>query len=1779
MKKGQKLFELVPVPVKEVTKSAFIDKSRLHDLVRLIDEIKELDVTDKEQRKKCNTLLFRISWLVAELPRPLKFNSASPLAALGARNWVVLDYLSIVLKMSETGGCQAWTEGQYVAVIGSLMGMNRYFVKCLNGEKLKNVDTEYEGLEDAVGDQLNKHCMALACDAIQTASNLSGDQYQDDLTLFRTICIIGEIAKIISPALREKIIAIFGKDSKILTHLTSLRDLIVHDKYSTMEVLKSDNALRDRIFNVVLPFLELIFDGSILKSVQKPNSADAAIAALAEFRTKIEKFETDLKASEANPPAPAHLNLFVKLLQRAVSFINQCQNLEEFVERIIADRAKFNSPDVSSLSDVDIRRFFLWKRHRLISFHALKKILLGLDNPKEDASQAKRRLKIYDYFNKIVVTRQENDECTEVVDELSLLSESSRKCLVLFIKGKQVGVRREDNFEARKELIFQALKLRGESPYQDYLEYIDFISGDKYKACVGKRTNSTSMIDHKLYLECFPKQAQAFISGILTCVADIAPEEFLMLICFSENFLILDQVLDDDEYHARAYHFMFTQAIPVEKRDQVYQEIRIVSAIPGLDGTEKKRVFCRAIMSLVKSNPPIVLSNKERKGVGQLLDSVKFVGDGIYSDQIQQLQKSLESKYIDDKEVLNELTVSLVGCDKETCRIVLEEAIIRSKSITQLEVDIPWEHRGKRANMLYVELLSQVKLAGGKTVKDSCGDELLRLVKSDTESSCELVMEQLFSKCNTLTDTFLAYHQEKDTARRSKLRLVTEYLVEDLGETAEGLAEHPKFSDSVLYEVSKRNLLLISFIRKCIAHYPLSVNNEWFDYLIMLFSFGMPDRLNQYLRLSEAELWDRIFQPSRRVDISEFRENTERTLDFQMLVEQCGYNPIVRILNTPIGVMSDLNVVVEPNSTNNATFWDQFELELMLGHLINANVRVESTQSFLERSRERVLDEDLKQLARAESLPELVMKDTIRSLLKEENYSALGCVGRSDMRMLDILLDILKLMMMDDDITKTQLMDAMSDKNNLRRIILRFFTIIKRQSSWERLEKWSELVLNYIIMPSILGCKPVDVRMARSTVNATAILNDSSFQDFQRLPSMKIGAVEAEVAHCYVHNPDGSLYKRIDNVFGNLENTLSHHDVNSLYIVNIIDTTCRFLWDSRPAIVELVANIQNIESVTTVDRVRDQKYLTEHYKKSRVAKANRLQNRADIRKIIHEQAGVVGKVLVDLINSCSVMANEKWGQIKEVILIGIEINASLDAYFIEHEEELTRIYQSMDEGERSAYGKLISAQGLIYDLHYECHVTTKYNFRVLGRVPHRFTFPQSLSASLEREADLLSALSIEPSHFAIYRKLMAILNNFSRLSLVMALFDGSSTDVVSRELEALFQDQYCDETELPISLHFVSPPQQFEDLHRNVEHIAFLGRVDSVRELSRTAQENNVTLVQRVFQEDLSVCNLVKQGPPLPDTIELPPIFNGIVGYASELDGGLSQLHSAIAGRKILMMPTRNNSRVDLIRFLADQFDSPQEFHAQIHSTMAFYEWSTSTIEDLFIRYGWTEDLVIRYKTVSIYREHERSVQEYYEYRKHYDDVKSYQARAAHYTRKIKELNRMIIQQRVMTIEAGDNNRILFLQNQLDQYKRAYQLNRSETTSNIKTLMETNFVKRRMLKCIQLPIVIGPMMDNILSCPSDKNEYADHRISQLLETIRNQIDREIREVTNFSLNEEQQFDAWMVSDLERLPLLRSSYTQRGGRFRYNFLPGPEFYDTASVPVGSLDFSEAPSASK
>ncbi len=1773
MKRDRNQFEWVPVQSER--ESLPIDMARIAELITLIEEMAKLDVSDKEQQKKCISLLFRVSWLVSALPRPLKFNSESLISALGARNWVMLDYLSIALKKSQTHACPSWKESQYSGIVADLMQMKQYFKKYYRGDEIRNVDTEYEGLESVVGDQLNTHSMNLAHEAIQMALDFTGNQDQDDLTLFRVICIVGETAKIISPALRNKIIVIYGDDSKILTHLSNLRDLIIHDKFSSMQVLKSDRLLRDNIYKVVLPFLRSIFGSPNLDATQKQDCSEEAIATLAEFINKIKEYEGALKAKESNPPMPTHLNEFAKLLWWGVSFIEECRTLEEFIEMIIVKRSAVAIPEINLLSDDDIREFFLWKPHRLISFNTLKKIISNLDSVKGCASQAEKKNRLKDYFHKAEVTRQENDECTLIVGELSLLSESYRECLKQLIKGKQVGVKPEDKWEDRKDLICQELKLTGKNPYLDYLEYIDFINSKRYKDCVGKRNNSTSLIDQKLFLECFP-QSFDLIKSILARGIDMAPETFLVLTIFTENFRILDQLLDDNEYQARVYHYISRQGFPPEKINGIYEEIKRVSQISGLEGTKEKLYLSRALSVCAKGNPPILMTTKDRKIISQLLDQMKFDGNVISSDEILGLRRSLDTKHIKDKEVLIKLTENLVGCDKETCLGVVEAAFIKSKVISQLESDIPWENRIKKVNTLYLELLSQVRFSDGKSAKDLYGDELLRLVRSDIKPSCQLVMEPLFVKCDTLADTFLAYHRERDPSKKSKLKLAAEYLVEDLGETAEALAAHLKFSDSELFEVSKRNLLIIAFVRKCIAHFPLGVNTEWFEYLMMLFSFNVPDRLNQYLKLSEDELWKRVFQSSRRVSISEFRENEEMHLNFQMMVEQCGYNPIVRILHAPVGIMGDLNVIVEANATKTASLWDTFELEIMLGHLINANVRVESRESFVARSKDRVLDEDLRELSSAELLPELVMKDTVRSLLRDGNFSALGGVGRSDLKRIESFFEILKIMTMDNEVTPKIILERLSDMDKIRDLITRFLSGIIEQSDWEGLKKWSELFFVQIVRPSLFGNKPVKIRMAKAEIEPPAYSFSGDLPDFSKLPETVDGEPDPKYKYCYLENPEGPCYERLDYIFFHFNTILMRYGIESLYVKDIIDASSKFLWSSRFAMIGLVTKIRNIESGTTVDHVRDQGYITEHYRMARDARKNRLDKREDVREVIRMQAYKVGEYLSKLINDLKTeVTPAELEEIRELLLIWVQNNIYLDTHYIEREYELTKEFQSMDDCEREAYGVMISLPRYFKDRLDEHHVTSKYAFRILGRLPGRSEFSRSFNASLKNEHDRIQLLS--KNALPPFRKLQAVFNNLSQHSLVSALFNDASVEVVSRELEVLFEKQYYDKTELPLVLHYGDPPQSFEELYANVEHIAFLMRMAKVRELAHTVSKSDLVHIVGVFQGDLSVSDLnidEQIGLNRKKPLQLPPIFNGIIGYASELDGVLSQLHIAIARRSIFRRPTSCFTRCDLVRSLFDHYNSRQEYLPLCHSTMAYYEWSTSTIDDLFKRYQWSDEEVKSYKMLPSFEEHERCILEYYEYQKIYSVIQSYQARAAKYTKKIKDINGVIMNLKVSVVEALENPKILYLQDQLDLYRLAYQSNRIETKIKIKTLFETNFVKRRMLKCMQLPVIMIPMIDEILAYPGNRNEFEAQKIAQLLSAIRNQVDREIREETQFSIEKERQFGGWLESHNEQLPSLQSPQAQGMGCYRYNFLPGPRASDVAVVPSGSMDYSEA-----
>jgi hypothetical protein len=1754
------------------------ESSRIKTIIEVINKTKSLYETGGNI-SALTFNLFKISWLCAELPRHLKFNSDSEFSKIDARNWIMLDFLSISLREALTSKSKMWSSAEYGELLEDLYKFKSN-LECLKLDKnAKNLHTELKGMNKVIGALLDQYCFNLSINAIDTVFGSLNGESEDIYAVLRVYAIIGESCKLFSPNTRNLIRGDGESDIGLLKILGDLRDLIIHDKDGTFQLLQANLRLKNELCDVVLHSLRRMFVELNNSTGTKLDYLEPAIAILMSFSNNLKAAPRVGKAKINIPIDMGKITLHLQLLRWALPRIDEFNYKEDLVEWIIAHRLESNIYGISQISESDLRDFYKLSSDRLVSFYGVKEVSALIQKFKGDSTtQTERKKYIKNYFLKSHGDNEGKKFSLAFISELSLVPERLRGILENFVKGHHLSLAPEHKYEERKKIIQEQFDSCRRGAYEDYRRYQDFIKESPAIKCFGRRNNDSVAIDHKLFAECFPDLAKFLIEDIVERSSEFTPLDLLLLMAFTENKQILEQAINEKEYRAEAHQFMCKWGVPLDKMDEIYFDLKKLSKIKGLEITEEKSALVRKLISLIKVNPSFQLVKPEEAFVTGQIEKLKFEGDLIPSEEISRLVREISKmKYIKDKVMLDELSKELCQCDKASAGKVVRSAIVKRKVHSSLESEVPLENRDKKTGDLFTDLMRQVSEKNEKSACEVIEKTLIVLIKSDREQSYDRIIESLSKKCVRLLNIFLAYNKEANQIKRAKLRLVAEYLVEDIGEESEVLVSHTSFSDTRYHEISKRNLLIIAFVRKCIAHFPLSVNISWFEYLMEVVSIAVPSRLNQLLKLTELDIWRRIYHHSRKVDIAEFREDTDMYIDFQMSVEQCGYNPIVKIVNTPVGVMGDFTVLVEPNKTNTATLWDLFELEIQLSHLLNADVKVDTAHSFHDRAKNRAMPEHFQVLEEAKPLAELVMRDTVTSLLKVGDFSKLGQVGKSDFVLLDTLFKLVSMLSPHRVVSISNLLVIISDESEFTKLTALFFKTCKETETWDLLEEWCQIFKDNFLMPLLLEYRPVSTRLYSRTLSPLPIMYSEHMSAFVGLPP-QLDFVPSKYQMYYIFNPDINMYRKVDYVFENIKKIIKNRENESQYLSNIAAYIYRCFSRSHPQIANLIIKARNIETVKNVDRVRDQGFLNDYYSKIKLARLSRLESREDISAIIKDRAVAVAQRLnCVLLRVRNILSLDQWKIIETLLVLFVENNVKLDQYYFEHESDLTQIYQSMDENERRAYGVMISHPELYKNKINEHHVTSKYTFRVIARhAPNRYRLSGDARENLRQELKLHSNAQNDSALYAQYLKLQFIFHNFSSLLALKALLNPLSTNrSLVNAFEQHLRDQYCDDSAGPLVVILLNGHVCFEALSSEIEQAAFNQREilnDWTKKL--TAYKKWPPILRRVLEEDLTVFHDLnnERAKELKDeSIKLPPIFNGITGFSSELDRSLSQLHGAISSRSILTRATDNITRVDLIDFLDKCDDYVYEYIGTIHSTMALYEWSIASIDDLLELHDWSAMHIAEYQQNPAFIGHKRVISEYYQFRKLHDILKSYQERAGHYVRKIQNNFNSIEGLELSSV----NTNLLkanYLREKNEDLRDAYRLNRENTVRLSHEILSTDFVKRRMLRLISMNTIIQPLVSEIIEHQGDKNIFMLNRVSDLVLSIRGQVWEEIKQDTNFSNIEEQKFGSWlnMRYNLAQPPLSPNNRVSNLNRFYSSNQGIPSAVeDSVSNPLISL----------
>jgi len=222
---------------------------------------------------------------------------------------------------------------------------------------------------------------------------------------------------------------------------------------------------------------------------------------------------------------------------------------------------------------------------------------------------------------------------------------------------------------------------------------------------------------------------------------------------------------------------------------------------------------------------------------------------------------------------------------------------------------------------------------------------------------------------NYLEELFLELSQSGlNETRKRTLKIAAQYLIEDIGLKAEALFQDENFLSLIDKGLSARNLFLLGFARKAIAHYPLELRRHFLEYYIdqLVLDIG-PNLEKKFQKITTVQSGQKLsFRKFRNISLEEI-ERKQDILSTYIL--ELGFKSDFRIFYPEffgdIGVLGDLNIFVEFNFDANEEERNNFkliELENVLCQEFNANVRVYTENSYREMFRNKVTEEHLDQI-------------------------------------------------------------------------------------------------------------------------------------------------------------------------------------------------------------------------------------------------------------------------------------------------------------------------------------------------------------------------------------------------------------------------------------------------------------------------------------------------------------------------------------------------------------------------------------------------------------------------------------------------------------------------------------------------------------------------------------------------------------------------------------------------------------------------------------------------
>ena len=1161
-----------------------------------------------------------------------------------------------------------------------------------------------------------------------------------------------------------------------------------------------------------------------------------------------------------------------------------------------------------------------------------------------------------------------------------------------------------------------------------------------------------------------------------------------------------------------------------------------------------------------------------------------------------------------------------------------------------------------------------------------------------------------FLVSTTKLDEVLIRIQQGDI--NSTTGLAAEYWLEEVGVTAEQIAERYPQEKTESLAVSTRNFYLLGLYRKAMAHQSILMDFAVLNYLIEQQSLETKVLLKQAPINSQLPS-GQSFKKSRNLSYEDLKKYQ---VEMTAYVEGYGFNADFKILGrlsgNNIGVQGDLNILVQPSNVSQVTPFHESELELALSDLLNADVRVYTQRTLEQRWKSKVTTQHIATIvAQSYTLVSYLQREEYKKIFQQQRYASFMHAGqRIDISQLRLRAEFQELFsyLFDkttfgiDDLRQvlanpTTLQQAIIDKINAYNAakdehaeqLLNFLTKLKRRlidpfvmkyvATPLKIELLDGTIITHdpirvsetVAAPPLLPMqyprfiregteeqkrryKDIEQEYIRFTMQEYwAWLEQGHFtnsRDHQAfLLDKQQGHIQFQVSsHGTILAEDGhefiiqlgnnfvkiskeefdSLYIKMDDTLGGYQNysmelitkfsqlqgkrEFNHSDGVAAYITHIF--SCR---QNKLIELSLLSNKSDEEAfaeATSIDYVYSQAMLNKQREETRVFREKRLQANPIIKEIIRKKAN--GYAASMKIAAKSIIPNMTQPMLK-LITVEKQLDELLADYYYQHEEELTREYQSLDIQQKQIVNFYIN-QGN-YVKYISCLPIFQRAAKAYPELIKEEQYKQQVMHILEQRKRLLIELmdkildKVSPIISSVLADKYKPEKEFEELyqeycggsnlrdgdmrreraytvliefAYVRKLFKDASSEVIlayinndsnlEEKVFCFFSQKYLTRDQISqegISHH--GPRAQMVDFPSEVE-FAFKEEMKRVETglIQRCNKENLPKTFSKVINGRVNVdSNSNKSTYPY----QIPAISNGILGYNSELSLELPIIHQRAALRdKALPTYNKPSDTIDSWpMFVKDKTPIISiNYRGETRGTFSFTT-NVQSLKDLLTFHSWT---VQEKKEYQGYEKDNKLITEYYEFRRLFDNLKTEANRGKKYLQKIEEYTALIQQSNVETMEVEADEVSNLRKIKLQFFQQVYESNLQKQDQLIKQIMQLPFTQKRMRALLKHPMVLKPMVDDVASKkPKMQVRRTEELVAQAINAIYAKTKQELLETTGVDLAKRRHYtfdepsaDTQQQSQPSSVGLLAAQGTFKARNTSGSSLRNPLIFDESNV---------------